>query len=304
MKSLIVCFSQTGNTLRVANRIRDGIRKETGHCELMKMDDVDPASLQSYDLVGLGCPVFYYQEPLNVRDFMKGLPLLPDKHWFVFCTHASIIGNTFPSMTGYLKQKGITVVGYHDTYADATLPFYPHPTLTSGHPDSDDLKDAYEFGRDVVNRSRHITSGKKGLLPQLAPVPEEWIENAERFTLEFMEQAFPSMRINPDRCTACMDCEGGCPVDGIGVTEDPPRIQDPCIYCWNCVKICPEAAIEADWSQQVKLAPQLYSRYRYWLDEAARRGEFRWLLDPESIDFTNPFYKQREQKTKQTKEEN
>ena len=29
------------------------------------------------DLVGIGCPVFYYQEPLNVRDFIAALPPLP-----------------------------------------------------------------------------------------------------------------------------------------------------------------------------------------------------------------------------------
>jgi Fe-S-cluster-containing hydrogenase component 2 len=268
------------------------------------MDDVDPASLEKYDLVGLGCPVFYYQEPLNVRNFIKRLPALPGKHWFVFCTHGAIMGNIFSSMAGYLKEKGITVIGYNDTYADATMPFYPYPTLTTGHPDSDDLDKAYDFGRDLVNRSRDITSGKKDLIPELAPVPEEWIENAERFTLEFMKRVFPAMKINPDTCTACLDCERHCPVDGIDVMAEPPRIQDPCIYCWNCTKICPESAIEADWSRQVTMAPQLYSRYRYWLDIAAGRGEFRWLLDPDSIDFTNPFYKQREQKVQQIKKEN
>ena len=94
MKTVIVYFSQTGFTHKVAEQIRDGIVDVAGHCDLTSLADVNPASLADYDLVGLGCPVFYYQEPFNVRDFMQGLPELADKQWFVFCTPGSVLGIT------------------------------------------------------------------------------------------------------------------------------------------------------------------------------------------------------------------
>jgi hypothetical protein len=119
----------------VAEEIRAGILSETGVCDLVELRDVDPASLHSFDLVGLGCPVFYCQEPLNVRDFIAALPRMPDRQWFVFCTHGAIMGVTLQSMAEALQRKGIDVIGYHDTYAGATLPFYPYPMLTAGHPD-------------------------------------------------------------------------------------------------------------------------------------------------------------------------
>jgi uncharacterized Fe-S center protein len=102
------------------------------------------------------------------------------------------------------------------------------------------------------------------------------------------------MRIDEEKCTHCQECVENCPVGGIDVEADPPRIQAPCIYCWYCAKICPELAIEADWEGLVGLAPENYARYRKALDEAAARGEFRWLMDPDSIDFDDPLYKQRE----------
>jgi flavodoxin/ferredoxin len=292
MKTLLIVFSQTGNTRKIACCIGESIRKETGHCDIIEMAEVDKGSLGTYDLIGLGCPVFYFQEPLNVRSFIQSLPVLMGQHWFLFCTHGSILGNTFHSMTEHLVQKGVVIIGYHDTYADAWLPFYPHPTLTTGHPDSEELDGAHEFGRDIVRRSEAVASGRKDLIPVLEPIPEEWACNAERFTPDFMRIIFPALRVDSEKCNLCLVCVDDCPVDGIDVEAEPPRIQDPCIYCWRCANICPEGAIETDWMEQVKLAPKLYARYRYWLDVAAERGEFRWQVDPDTLDFNRPYYQQ------------
>jgi hypothetical protein len=49
------------------------------------------------------------------------------------------------------------------------------------------------------------------------------------------------------------------------------------------------------------MAPANYARYRKALDEARDRGEFRWLVDPDTVDCGNPFYKQREQEIKKKK---
>jgi Fe-S-cluster-containing hydrogenase component 2 len=96
-----------------------------------------------------------------------------------------------------------------------------------------------------------------------------------------------------ETCIRCHECEEQCPVDGIDIEAEPPRIQSPCVYCWNCAKICPTLAIEADWDMLVAMAPDNYAQYREALDEAAARGEFRWLVDPGSMNFDDPLYKQR-----------
>lgn len=299
MKTLIIYFSQTGNTRRMAEAIRDGIIEVTGQCDLKTLAEVAPDRLKDYDLVGLGCPVFYYQEPFNVRDFIEGLPPLNGKQWFLFCTHGSVIGDTFGSMTKRLQSKGILVVGYHDIYADATLPFYPYPTLTTGHPDLVDLDSSRHFGEEIVRRSQRVAEGDHGLIPVVKTVPDEWVKTAETLTPEFLNRMMPKLCIDMQKCTHCHACEDNCPVEGIDVETDPPRIQEPCIYCWNCAKICPTLAIEADWDMLVAMGPENYARYREALDDAAARGEFRWLMDPNSIDFDDPLYKQRERDLKE-----
>jgi hypothetical protein len=47
------------------------------------------------------------------------------------------------------------------------------------------------------------------------------------------------------------------------------------------------------------MAPSNYSYFRQVLDKAAASGEFRWLIDPDSINFADPLYKQRERKIRE-----
>ncbi len=292
MRTLIIYFSQTGGTLKVAEKIREGIADMTGQCDMVSIEEADVESLADYDLIGLGCPVFYFQEPFNVRAFIDGLPELTDKLWFIFCSHGSSWGNIFPLMRERLVEKGITVVGYHHTYSGSSLPYYPYPGLTHGHPDAEELEEARSFGREIVNCGRRIAEGDGSLIPEPEPVPEEWVEIAEMYTPEYLEREMPRLSIDMEKCTLCRDCEEGCPVDGIRVDEDPPRIQQPCIYCWNCAKICPVQAIEADWGKRAAAVRGNYARYRKTLDQAVERGEFRWRIDPESIRVDDPLYQQ------------
>jgi len=291
LKILIICFSQTGNTRKIAACIQQGILEATGTCQLCDLKTATQIDLSAFDLVGLGCPVFYYQEPLNVRDFISQLPELRGKKWFLFCTHGTIMGNIFHAMTTQLKNKGVVVIGYHDTYADVWMPFYPHPHYTTGHPDNQDFKEAQAFGHEIVKRRACYDAADTGVQPEA--IPDEWAQNAALFTPQRMPKMFPPLNIDMDTCTQCQLCEAECPVDGIDVTASPPRLQTPCIYCWRCVNICPEKAIQADWTDLVKMAPKLYERYRYWLDQAAAANRFRWLVDPDSIDFTKPYYLQK-----------
>lgn len=299
MKTLIICFSQTGNTRKVAEEIGNGITETAGPCHIVSLDELDPHSLADYDLVGLGCPVFYYREPVNVSKFIEGLPDLIGKQWFVFCSHGSVLGLTLLSMTEGLEKKGITVIGSHHTYADGSLPFYPYPTLTTGHPDTHDLQAARDFGKAIARCSKAVAGGDTSCITKPAPVTEPWApDEAALLTIEFMDQVMPRLSINTEKCIHCGECQEACPVNGIDVNADPPRIQTPCIYCWYCAKTCPACAIEADWSMLVDMAPDNYARYIKALEDAEARGEFRWLINPDTMNYSDPLYKQREREVK------
>ena len=295
MKTAIICFSQTGNTNKVAEKIRDGIVETKNDCDLFKLDEVNIHSLGKYDLLGLGCPVFYYKEPFNVRDFMEGLAPQENRHWFVFCSHGAVMGQALFSMTECLENKGALVIGSYHTYADITVPFYPRPTLTSGHPDDRDLQEAFDFGKKIIECSRAVSNGDTGCIIKPSPSPEDWArKESSMLSRELLSKVMPRLSINLETCIQCGECQDSCPVNGIDIQSDPVRIQEPCVYCFHCVSICPTCSIEADWTQLVQMAPANYARYQEALDKATARGEFRWLIDPQTVDCSDPLYKQRE----------
>ncbi len=204
------------------------------------------------------------------------------------------------SMAERLEKKGALVIGSHHTYADITVPFYPKHTLTSGHPDDRDLSEARDFGRIVSRCSKKASIGDRQCINQPEPAPEDWArEEAEKLSFELLSKVMPKLSINMDTCVQCGECRDACPVDGIDIEVNPPRIQDPCIFCFHCASICPACAIEADWTPLVNMAPANYARYRKALDAARDRGEFRWLVDPDTVDCANPLHKQREQEIKE-----
>jgi len=295
MKTLIMYFSQTGNTRTIAESIRHGILDVTDHCDITTINDIEKTSLPTYDLIGIGAPVFFYKEPFNVRDFIETLPEQDGRHWFIFCSHGNIVGNFFPSMIQLLDNKRATVIACHNSYANITVPFYPRPSYTSGHPDSHDLEQARAFGKFVAQRSPEIKNQAGSLYSLTYPVSsEEWLEEGKILTKEFLKENLPKHNFNAETCIQCYECEENCPVQGIDIKIDPPRLQDPCIFCWRCINICPTLSMTADWGPMVATAPTNYSRYKKELDKVAQKGEFRWLVDPATIDCTDPLYKQRE----------
>ena len=71
MKSAVIYFSQTGNTKKVAEEIKDAISATCGQCDIVRLQDVNINELEDYDLIGLGCPCFVLEEPLNVKRFSQ-----------------------------------------------------------------------------------------------------------------------------------------------------------------------------------------------------------------------------------------
>ena len=55
----------------------------------------------------------------------------------------------------------------------------------------------------------------------------------------------PKFNFNKDLCTFYGLCEENCPTHVIVVSELPKR-QKGCIYCFNCVMVCPTGAIYSD----------------------------------------------------------
>ncbi|MFW9989421.1 MAG: EFR1 family ferrodoxin [Candidatus Odinarchaeota archaeon] len=285
MNVLIIYFSQTKNTEKIAYKIQKGILKSGNQCNIVKIKDVDVEILKNFDMIGLGTPTFFYREPRNVEIFNKKLPKLVDKHCFLFCTHGSIIGNTFFRMAKALKNKSFIIIGTFDTYASSSIQFYPTPMHTEGHPDKIEFKQAYNFGKEICSVSERIREGEVNLIPEFKYISDTWwARESERLTLDVLRKISPEFKINIEKCTKCLICQESCPADAIDVEKKPPEIQkEGCIFCWGCEKVCPVGAIETNWDLMRNGAEKNLLRYIEVLKKAEEKGKFRPYVDYEKI---------------------
>ena len=249
MKSLVLYYSQSGNTEKVAKAIQSGIISATGQCDIAFLDlkQTKVSSLLDYDLIGIGAPAFGFLEPGNVATFLKRLKRLTPlagKDSFIFTTHAGHPGNIFPSMEGKLKRAGLRLLGGFGCDGQYFLPHRITPWFTDGHPDQTDLKQAADFGREMADKKEQLDKGKAvplahfpwlrgGIYRDIAILGKESAKI--RFTFDREQCAYP-------KCRLCVD---KCPMDCINLDTDPVVVYQGrgCIDCSFCEQVCPTGAV-------------------------------------------------------------
>ena len=252
MKSIVIYFSQTGNTEKVAYAIQAGIKQTSSHCDIAKIKDVNPKQLYDYDLIGMGSAVFGGQLG-SLAVLLNDLRFVGGKHAFFFCTHGTAIHgfDFFPNAYKRAKKSGLVMIGTGDWYGDCYLLHMPEPYPTAGHPDEVDLREAEEFGREMVMRSWRIKAGETDLIPPEPPEPhvDNFLMISESRGSSSVKDSFSSMlKFYKERCLYpnCRLCMDNCPMDGIDLSVKPPVLAKPCLKCEWCARICPTGALDMD----------------------------------------------------------
>lgn len=305
MKSLIVYYSQTGNTGKIARAIHRGLAGKVERCDLKTVAEADPEEVEACDLIGIGSPVWCGAETPNVRRFIEALPVQQGRHIFCFNTHGVMPEQYFPTVVRRLKGRGFTVIGMRDWFGDVCFQMAPSPYYTHGHPDDIDLEEAEAFGREMAEVSRRISAGESGLIPAL---PERVLTPQLLALTEFYRSGhnphgyltYDQSMCNYPKCRLCMD---NCLMGYIDLSAEPRRYGskgtacDMWMGCTFCEMICPTGAISCDWEQFQK-----YFREKIGcvldgnpLAEAAETciasGRLRLLIDRDAVHWGTPFWK-------------
>jgi flavodoxin len=129
--ALIVYFSSTGNTQKVAYAIKEGLEKEAFTVDLKKPQEAVETDFFGYDLVCAGSPSIEWQPAKPMAEMLKSklnlyrsqgkikpcAPKVPGKHALVFITYSGPhtgIDEATPAgktMRQYFEHFGFTVVG-------------------------------------------------------------------------------------------------------------------------------------------------------------------------------------------------
>jgi flavodoxin len=183
MKVLVVYYSETGNTAKIAGAIH-GAASSHGHkAHLKALGEVTADALSAYDLVFLGSACHDADLARPVKRMLEQMPSYPVFKLAGFVTHASYLpeGGDWEeqvhekwaarcalTLRQASQEKGIEFLGYYGCLGAPSPPIeqFIHNTIVTdeeewkrylkevrGHPDDDDLRRAAEFAAQVLARS-------------------------------------------------------------------------------------------------------------------------------------------------------
>jgi flavodoxin/ferredoxin len=251
-RAAIVYFSQGGTTARVAEAIGAGLRSAGYVVDFTNLRDGPLPDVGTYDLLGIGSPVYYYRLPFNVADCLGALPRLENKAAFGFLVHGSHAFDAGDALRHAFAERGARDVGCFRCHGEAH--FLGHLRegylFSPDHPTRDELDRATAFGVAV---GQGAASGSQ--VPAAAEPEPPLVCRIERAATSrwLVEHVYSRLfKVDPGRCTACGLCMEVCPTRNVGKdAHGRPTWGRRCLYCLSCEMKCPEDAISSAISRPV-----------------------------------------------------
>ncbi len=170
MKVLILYYSNTGNTEKVAKAIKEGLQNQD--VDLIALDNAASTTLSDYELLILGSGVYASRAKNSLIKFITSAPALPKKI-ALFCTHESLefYQTPFKKLEKLFQKQGCSIVGEFDCVGENLgMPvedrmkminsFPPERReeiiksleISKGRPNEDDLEKAKKFASKIIGR--------------------------------------------------------------------------------------------------------------------------------------------------------
>ena len=148
---LVVYYSETGNTWRVAEALGDSLREKV-EVDVIDLLEASEDMLRASRLVVIGTPVHNLRPARPVMEFVRRLSpeILRGKKVALFCTYSLFgAGKALRILRSLLESKGAVVVG-ELSVVGACYHFRPF-VLRRGRPNEDDLRRVREFARRLLS---------------------------------------------------------------------------------------------------------------------------------------------------------
>lgn len=229
----ICCLSGTGNTLLVARAMQEGFMGRGIRAEVLRMERIQPSSLDLRGTIGLAFPVAIFTTYPLVWEFVKSMPAAKGTEVFMVDTLGGFSAGIMAPMKRILEGKGYAPIGC----AEIQMPF----NLISHEEGS--KKRMIEKGRlEATEYAWRLAEGRAqwrsySLLSELALL---LLSNR---LVWWLAKQYPRMRVEEGLCSRCGICSKICPARNISMNDYPIHGSN-CQVCMRCYAYCPEEAIQ------------------------------------------------------------
>ncbi|MFC1668749.1 EFR1 family ferrodoxin [Spirochaetota bacterium] len=243
--ALVTWFSQTGHTERIGKIIahkfeQSGIKVISGDVR-----GIDKKSLENYELIVMGSPVYYYEMPVFLKDWIKGISKIEGVPVFSYTTFGGTghnQHNTACDILELLSDKGGLPVGSQTFGNMSTFA----PTWSTGRIERI-LKYKHLPNKKTFNKAGSFASK---MLENIKK--ERVIKIDHEFSifniLEVLGTAWWTKKvllkkhsIDKNKCIKCGLCVRKCPGNAIDLAKYSVS-NSKCQVCFGCVNLCPENA--------------------------------------------------------------
>ncbi len=233
MEKIIYYFSGTGNSYRTALKIA----KKIGGAKLVSVRcNTKSVSAQNADVIGFVCPVYEWDIPGKMKDFVEKLDVNPAAYIFMIVTYIAIHGKAFETMADILTaKKSCLNYGYalHCVASQCTAypPFPPEKFMIP-------------YMEKAIDRiGKEISVKKSRTYPPMA-----WLTRKlyPKLMTPYMkiEHEYDKGFYTNKRCVGCEICAKICPTQNISLKDNRPIWNHHCHGCMACVAYCPKKAVQ------------------------------------------------------------
>ncbi len=274
MRVVIIVFSPSGHTLKVAEMIKKQCEKHTSSVRLINItkkneflfENKRQENLQKeigeYDLIFIGGPIYAGHMENHILQTVRMLPNPDKQHANLAIPFASYGGAhssiALQEMGNLLRKKkyksllGLKIAAKHtltNTFSNVINPDKP------GEKEEALIIKAVNRIFKILEQGSNLVDQSKSF--RYSSLKERII--LKIFSQEKIHRKYKTVSVNQDKCIKCKKCIKVCPVNIFDYIENKIKMHknnNRCILCAECFHNCPTNAIKYPYIEKAKIRLQ------------------------------------------------
>lgn len=227
---MIYYFSGTGNSEWVARRISEATGERI---ERITSKTMEPIVVDGGERFGIVFPIYAWNLPTMVSDFLKNVAVHKDAYTFAICTCGAEAGFAMRLLQKKMRIDSLWSLVMPDNYIVA-FDVEPEDKALAKVRAADAALD------EIIPKILAKESGCADVHMGKLPILKTFV--ASHFFNKYARSAKPFHSTYD--CTGCGHCAAVCPVENIHIVDGMPIFEDHCQQCLACIHRCPQRALE------------------------------------------------------------